>query len=85
MRRCDYAGDPMGRHHRRIAAGFVESGYDALALTAIDCAAFSYHGEDLNSARRMGRGGFVFIAFLRGELTVLRLIFFDALWFKFVS
>jgi hypothetical protein len=35
--------------------------------------------------RRAGRGRFGFIAFLRGELTVLRLTFFDALWFKLVS
>jgi hypothetical protein len=60
-------------------------GYDALALTAIDCAAFSYHREDRNSVRRAGRGRFGFMAFLRGELTVLRPIFFDALWFKLVS
>lgn len=63
----------------------VRRPYEALALTPIDCAAFSYQGDDRKSVWRAVRGGFCFVAVLSGEVTVLRLSFFDALWFKFVS
>ena len=82
LRRYTAADECQGRRYAPPLCGVF---YDALALTAIDCTAFSYHGEDRNSVRRAGRGDFAFVAFLRGELTVLRLTFFEALWFKLVS